>query len=806
MSLLPQNARILEYKILGHLGSGGFANTYLARDENLDKQVAIKEFFPRTLCERDESFSVKPIEGKEDQFASYLKLFVREAQTLARVEDPNIVRVLRYFEGLGSAYIIMEFVEGRHLGEFLSGGSEVDDEQVRNCLVGILSGLNTLHGNGIIHGDIKPKNILVKDDGTPVLIDFGASVLYQGEDDALGGDVFLTQGYAAPEQFSSDAAPDHRIDIYALGAVFYEIVTQQKYRPGDGDTPDTILGYGKFYRQKFLQTIANALPADPDDRYQTAQDWLNDLTLSGPQKLVLGLKRHKFLVAFLLLLIGASAWSTNFIIVNEVDTKNWQYKIHYSQSEIDDQINLAASGAEKIATARRFLQRYMDEYAQHLTRIDAKTLVSGRVNMATLNSVIEEIDDSVKKLSNAETQIESLRQKYYFDDIPPVIEDADRIVRSLEDRFQRYSRQLFSAVLESTIISEGALRNIPVDTGQLAALINQIETLKTPIAIENISPRVRPVADEFLRQQIEKETRKETLKYRSGVIEDIQAMARKYRGWTGSNRFDPLIDRVSRSADRRQIAEMRSEADRIEQDVVAQRNREVRNRKRQKIAALEKATARAISAQMIKVAGDSFEMGSTKQGYARPPHLVQVGDFYLAKNEVTVSQWNACVAAGKCPSVSGQTAANRPVTNVSWDDAQKFIGWLNGQKPRFRFRLPSEAEWEYTVRKHGYRIGELRSGLSAITVNNTNNLGVNSLIGNALEWLDDCWHGGYIGAPKDGSSWNEGLQCHRRVVRGGNWGGKYTLTERNAHFFRPFGVKKTVRDSRIGFRLAGDRR
>ena len=84
--------------------------------------------------------------------------------------------------------------------------------------------------------------------------------------------------------------------------------------------------------------------------------------------------------------------------------------------------------------------------------------------------------------------------------------------------------------------------------------------------------------------------------------------------------------------------------------------------------------------------------------------------------------------------------------------------------------------------------------------------GINSILGNALEWLDDCWHGGYRNAPNDGSSWNTGLECDKRVVRGSSWEGEYTLTEQNVSYFRPYGIDKTTTRPTLGFRLAGDRR
>ena len=249
MSLLPKNAGILEFKILDHLGSGGFANTYLARDENLDKEIAIKEFFPRNICERGDDFYVRPKEGHEATFQTYLTHFLAEAQILARFDEPNVVKVLRYFEALGTAYIIMEFVEGRHLDDFIQETDFITEETVTDWLEGILTGLHAIHANDIIHGDIKPKNIIINSENQPVLIDFGASVIYQAkkDDGELYDEVFVSPNYAAPEQLSGAATIDHRVDIFALGAVFFEVITREKFRPAETSSAADILNYSKFY-------------------------------------------------------------------------------------------------------------------------------------------------------------------------------------------------------------------------------------------------------------------------------------------------------------------------------------------------------------------------------------------------------------------------------------------------------------------------------------------------------------------------------------------------------------------------------
>src|SRR5688572_25437057 len=163
-----------EYRIDGILGAGGFGITYRARDVKLDIDVAIKEYFPRDFASRSNTVTVRPRSKSDvDPFQWGLSQFIEEARRLARLQHPNIVRCIRYFEGNDTGYFVMTFEEGRTLETHFAkppAQSELDE-----LLVPLLNALEALHAAGIYHRDISPDNILVRDDDTPVLIDFGAS-------------------------------------------------------------------------------------------------------------------------------------------------------------------------------------------------------------------------------------------------------------------------------------------------------------------------------------------------------------------------------------------------------------------------------------------------------------------------------------------------------------------------------------------------------------------------------------------------------------------------------------------------------
>ena len=234
------------------------------------------------------------------------------------------------------------------------------------------------------------------------------------------------------------------------------------------------------------------------------------------------------------------------------------------------------------------------------------------------------------------------------------------------------------------------------------------------------------------------------------------------------------------------------------------------------------ALERELAGEMVSIPGGSFDMGDLSgDGDEGPVRNVTVPAFRLGKHEVTFAQWDACVADGGCngytPDDEGWGRGNRPVINVSWDDAQSFIAWLNG-KTGGNYRLPTEAEWEYAARagsttkySWGNSIGSNRANCGGNgcgdSYGNTapvgsfpaNAWGLHDLHGNVSEWALDCWNGSYAGAPTDGSAWESG-DCGRRVVRGGSWTND-AWPLRSA--FR-VGFDRALRSHNGGFRLAQD--
>jgi serine/threonine protein kinase/transposase len=212
------------YQLQQVLGQGGFAITYLALDTQLKRTVAIKELCPQG-CIRDAHNQVAPITLPPDQFAQIRQRFVEEAQLVAQLNHPGIVRIYDVFQQNNTGYMVMEYLHGETLGAKLkrAGGVLPVDEAV-DYILQVCDALEVVHRAGYIHRDIKPDNIIHCEDDRLVLIDFGAARHFVANQTATYT-VMLTPSYAAPEQYSSAGRLDPRTDIYGLAATLYHLVT-----------------------------------------------------------------------------------------------------------------------------------------------------------------------------------------------------------------------------------------------------------------------------------------------------------------------------------------------------------------------------------------------------------------------------------------------------------------------------------------------------------------------------------------------------------------------------------------------------
>ena len=224
---LAPGTRLDELEIERVLGAGGFGVTYLARDVSLDAWRAVKEYLPRDWGTRLRDGTIGPRTGADaEDYQWGLTRFLDEARVLAQFDHPHLVRVYRVFEAQGTAYMVTEYVEGQTLSAALQASGPWSERQVRELLNALTDGLSAVHVAGLLHRDIKPGNVMVRPDGTPVLIDFGAARQAMGRQ-SRSVTAVLTPGYAPIEQYSPRGNQGPWTDIYALGALAYEALSGQ---------------------------------------------------------------------------------------------------------------------------------------------------------------------------------------------------------------------------------------------------------------------------------------------------------------------------------------------------------------------------------------------------------------------------------------------------------------------------------------------------------------------------------------------------------------------------------------------------
>ena len=273
---LPARYRIHEYQIERALGGGGFGITYLASDSNLQLPVAIKEYFPSDLVTRTAGQGVQLRHGaSEEAQQTYewgLERFLDEARALATFRHPNIVRVLRYFRQNGTAYIVMEYESGLSLKRWLPQNTPLSQRALLSIVYPLLDGLEAVHKTGFLHRDIKPDNIYVRADGTPVLLDFGAARRVTANKDMTN---IVSPGFAPFEQYHSQGNQGPWTDIYSLGAVMYWMATGKKPLESasrvktDSMLPASGLAEHSVFGATLLQAIDWALIPDENRRPQS---------------------------------------------------------------------------------------------------------------------------------------------------------------------------------------------------------------------------------------------------------------------------------------------------------------------------------------------------------------------------------------------------------------------------------------------------------------------------------------------------------------------------------------------------------
>ena len=303
---LPNGYRLEEYSIERQLSLGGFSIVYLARDA-ADNQVAIKEYLPNSLALRTDG-QTKPVVSPEHlgAFRYGMKCFFEEGRALAKLSHPNVIRVLNFFRANDTVYMVMEYEHGRTLQEFIvKHKGHISERFIRGVFTRLLNGLREVHSCKLLHLDLKPSNIYLRTDNTPVLIDFGAARQTLMNEQPILKPMY-TPGFASPEHYGPRKDLGPWSDIYSIGATMYACLAGSAPQAADTRvekdelTPamvrwegqysdhlleiiDWCLSLNHLYRpqsvlslQKTLVTTVNNEEA-PQKKIEVSSSWINRL-------------------------------------------------------------------------------------------------------------------------------------------------------------------------------------------------------------------------------------------------------------------------------------------------------------------------------------------------------------------------------------------------------------------------------------------------------------------------------------------------------------------------------------------------
>ncbi len=278
-----------KYRIERVLGQGGFGITYLATQLSLQRQVAVKEFFMKDFCSRDESIRTMsaPSTGSSKLVEQYRKKFIKEARNLARLNHPNIISVIDVFEENGTVYYVMPYLIGGSLQDYVKTHGTLSEQEAMKYVKQIASALKYMHDeHHICHYDVKPANILLDDKGNAVLIDFGISKNY----DSVGQETTTTpvgksEGYAPIEQYQQNVEEfSPASDVYALGATLYFLLHGKRPVSAVHRASGTALLMSKQLSQGIKDIINASMKISKRERAKSMNVFLKESYFSGHEK------------------------------------------------------------------------------------------------------------------------------------------------------------------------------------------------------------------------------------------------------------------------------------------------------------------------------------------------------------------------------------------------------------------------------------------------------------------------------------------------------------------------------------------
>ncbi|MEQ1663504.1 MAG: serine/threonine-protein kinase [Thiobacillus sp.] len=272
---LPNGYRLNEYTIVRKIGGGGFSMVYLARDGG-NQAVAIKEYLPGALVLRTEGSLIVHASSTENNniFRHGMKCFFEEGRALARIEHPNVIRVTNFFRANDTVYMVMRFERGKTLQQHIQANrGNIRESFIRRVFAQLMTGLREVHTHKLLHLDIKPSNLYIRLDGSPVLIDFGAARQTLTQDETKLQPMY-TPGFAAPEQYHNRERLGPWTDVYSVGASLYACLAGFPPQAADARLLNDKLASAKatwhgLYSDQLLEIIDQCLKLNYMERPQS---------------------------------------------------------------------------------------------------------------------------------------------------------------------------------------------------------------------------------------------------------------------------------------------------------------------------------------------------------------------------------------------------------------------------------------------------------------------------------------------------------------------------------------------------------
>ena len=894
---LPNGYRLEQYELRGVLSLGAYGIKYQAFDHDAGRQVAIREYLPDGVAARQDDTSVVPRSSTDKQtFDTGLGRFLDEARMQARIDHANLVKVHRTLRANGTGYVVMDYVEGETLAQLLKRRSTLAETEF-NAVVGPLLGpLELLHGHGFLHQDIRPGHIVVREDGTPVLLEIGGGRQVHGGarqafgDRAKSADLLVpSAGFSALEQYSSRSRLGAWTDIYALGAVMYNCVSGRP--PPDAPSrviEDEMVPAAQAARSSYdaatLRAIDEALAVAGGERPSSIAAWRANLPFAAgsgraaPKSSArLAARGGGFSPRGDAKESGGESkrraqwkWMGPIAAIVGVITLLTYTDVGVLRSPGDQEQAVAAPAAPAAPVAAllaTLVVRSEPEGAQVLlgerelgaTPLEVADIDPGLYDLSLRHPLYEPIELEQALPGGVTTTVERdmvrATGSLAVETVPAgawIEVDGERLDETTPTTLRLptgattlfvaasgYHREQVQAVVPRNDVAtvEVALRaSIAYGTLTLAlsppdadVMLPDVEPTYSP-GLELVEGAYRVVVSRqgFVAEDFTVDVTGDT-EFEVALAPDPQPFTVATTPADAWVRF-PTGDAPYSPSMRLLPGDYRVQAVRIGYrtwDETISHGYAPTLREIELVPGIAEFSDRlaggANGPTMVLVPAGEFRMGCLAGAGCRDSELpardvaVQAS-FALGKHEVTFADYDRFTNTTGRPSATsprGWDRSSTPVVNVSWEDAQAYADWLTAQTGR-RYRLPSEAEWEFAARSGnssayswGDAIGEALANCNGCA-SRWDNLrpapvgsflanpwGLHDMHGNVWEWVQDCYSSTHDGAPADESARTDG-DCNRRVLRGGSWSNSPGLLRAPTREWDDV----SMRAVEIGFRVA----